>query len=205
MTRLLCIGDSITDCGRIWSAPPLGNGYVHILSDKLNAERNTWDITNCGMDGFTVQRLLENAKSSYLPQNPDIITILIGINDVGLMMNTDRTSVQQAEMMEEFYKKYDELLDCLTKNGTQIILMEPFIFPWPAIYKTWIPHVRSMSAKIRNLSEKYGVPYLLLHDLLNEEALRYGLDFITTDGIHLTTEGHQLLCRQLLPILRRLN
>ena len=31
MTRLLCLGDSITDCGRLFLNPPLGNGYVQKL------------------------------------------------------------------------------------------------------------------------------------------------------------------------------
>ena len=31
MTRILCLGDSITDCGRLFSADPLGKGYVKQL------------------------------------------------------------------------------------------------------------------------------------------------------------------------------
>ena len=36
MPRLLCLGDSITDCGRLFSADPSGNGYVKILSGLLH-------------------------------------------------------------------------------------------------------------------------------------------------------------------------
>ncbi len=35
---LLCLGDSITDCGRIFDLPPLGNGYVRQLANRLNNE-----------------------------------------------------------------------------------------------------------------------------------------------------------------------
>ena len=79
MANLLCLGDSITDCGRFFSDSPLGDGYVRILSEKLKSAGMDYKITNCGVDGFTVARLLENARN-YLSIGGDIITILIGIN-----------------------------------------------------------------------------------------------------------------------------
>lgn len=197
MTRLLCLGDSITDCGRLFDSPPLGNGYVQKLSQKLADSGRDWHITNCGVDGFTIARLLTNAEPFYLPQNADIITILIGINDIGLMMNTCRTSVQQNEMLELALHHYEELLHILTRCGARFVLLEPFIFPRPEEYKIWIPHVRSLSNGIRKLAEKYQIPYVLLHDALNEKAATQGIHTITTDGIHLTDAGHEFLAETL--------
>lgn len=201
MTHLLCLGDSITDCGRLFSAAPLGYGYVQILAEKLKKDGRNWQLTNCGVDGFTIHRLLENAPSQYLPLHADIITILIGINDIGLMMNTCRTSAQQAQMMEDFFAKYNRLLEILSSANCRIILMEPFLFPWPAEFCTWMPHVRTMSRGIADLAEKYQLPYLPLHDSLNEEARKYGLDYLTEDGIHLTRQGHEFLAKKLYEIL----
>lgn len=197
MKRLLCLGDSITDCGRLLDSPPLGNGYVQKLSQKLTDSGRDWQITNCGVDGFTIARLLANAEPFYLPQNADIITILIGINDIGLMMNTRRTSAQQHEMLELALRHYEELLHILTRSGARFVLMEPFIFPCPAEYKTWIPHVRSLSNGIGKLAEKYRIPYVLFHDALNEKAAEQGIHTVTTDGIHLTDAGHEFLAEAL--------
>lgn len=197
MIHMLCLGDSITDCGRFFEDFPLGNGYVRILADTLEKQGIEISITNNGVDGFTVARLLSNAQAQHLPLAPDIITILIGINDVGLMMNTGRTPGQQESMMLEFFQNYDHLLEILKGTGSKIILMEPFIFPWPQEYCSWIPLVKTMSQGISLLAQKYQLPYLLLHDFLNEEGRRYGLDFITTDGIHLTRQGHEILADKL--------
>ena len=200
MTNILCLGDSITDCGRFFSASPLGDGYVHLLSKQMKTAGTDCKITNYGVDGFTVSRLLENARN-YLSIGGDIITILIGINDIGLMMNTDRSEDQKKEMMSTFCTHYEELLTILIKSGGRIILMEPFIFPWPAEYRNWIPYVKNMSKKIENLAKQYHLPYIFLHDDLNAEARRYGLDTITPDGIHLTAQGHEILAQKLMEVI----
>lgn len=198
MTRLLCLGDSITDCGRLFLNPPLGNGYVQKLQDRMQAKGFSWTVKNCGVDGFTVARLLENAEQSYLPFHADFITILIGINDIGLMMNTGRTPRQQASMMNKFLKDYETLLLKLKRPACRFILMEPFIFPSPAEYRTWFPPVRTMSLGISKLADKYNIPYILLHERLNHAAQMQGTDSITTDGIHLTARGHEILTEELL-------
>ena len=199
MTKLLFLGDSITDSHHLFINPPFGCGYVSLLSEKLYKLGYDFEITNLGVDGFTVSRLLERCKSQYLPVNADITSILIGINDIGLMMNTNRTSEQQQQMMEIFLSNYEQLLCSLTQ--TQLILMEPFIFPYPVEYRNWIPLVRQMSEGIAALAARYHIPYIRLHDTLNQEGQQYGMDSVTIDGIHLTAQGHEILSEKLLHTL----
>lgn len=197
MTHLLCLGDSITDCGRLFDTPPLGSGYVYLLSQKLKEHEMDWHITNCGVDGFTTARLLANAESFYLPLAADLITILVGINDIGLMMNTSRTPEQQRAMMTKTLQNYRQLLQCLTRADCPAVLMEPFIFPCPQQYRNWIPLVRTLSQGIQTLSEEFHCPYIQLHDYLNQEAYRLGMEALTPDGIHLTPDGHEILADKL--------
>lgn len=201
MTRLLCIGDSITDSHRLFEYPPLGNGYVHMLSLQLAGQPDPFEIINCGVDGFTVQRLLEQAPTRYLPLKPDVVTILIGINDIGLMMNTNRTSEQQKKMMHDFSIHYEALIREFLPCGCRLILMEPFLFPWPMEYRTWFPLLHAMSEIISSCARSHQLPFVPLQEDLNQEARRYGLEFITTDGIHLTPEGHRILAQKLLPLI----
>ena len=81
MTRILCLGDSITDCGRLFSADPLGKGYVKQLSCLLHNTDHRFSIENRGIDGFTLERLLQNTDFWLESSDPDIVTVLIGIND----------------------------------------------------------------------------------------------------------------------------
>lgn len=196
--QILCLGDSITDCGRSWEAPPLGNGYVKIIADEQKGQGKTCQIANRGIDGFTVARLLDAFPQMQLPFAPDITTLLIGINDIALMMNTGRTTAQQQKMQEKFLENYEALLRMLPGR---VILMEPFIFPKPEEYLTWLPHLQTMSDGIDALAEKYRLPYVRLHKLLNRSAREQGMDKITIDGVHLTKRGHRILADALLPCL----
>lgn len=201
MTQLLCLGDSITDCGRLFDAQPLGNGYVSLLSQKLRETGQNWSVSNCGIDGLTVARLLEYVRRNAPETTTDVVTVLIGINDIGLMMNTNRSPAQQAHMMDDFSRNYEKLLQFLSKTAGRIVLMEPFIFPQPAEYRLWFPYVEEMSRRIKNLADQYKLPYAPLHNPLNHEARIYGLNKVTVDGIHLTTSGHEFVARTLLPFI----
>ena len=196
MKKILCLGDSITDCDHCFSADMLGNGYVKMLADRLSKMGTDCQIRNRGTDGFTLFRLLQNSPL-YLSDDPDLITILIGINDIGLMMNTDRSAMQKQEMLFQFDSRYRELITILTKSVPYILLMEPFLFPWPAIYKTWFPYVKEMSQQIQKIAADFQLPFLSLHQELNAQAQIYGFSRITTDGIHLTTQGHEMLAQRL--------
>ena len=217
--QIICLGDSITDCGHLLDDFPLGNGYVQMLAEMFQKEMpgrrpdsysdnsrsflsNTVQIKNYGFDGFTISRVLDNICQHRISlHRSPVVTLLIGINDIGLMMNTNRTASQQKQMMAEFSEHYDELLKLLTADARQVILMEPFIFPHPEEYQTWIPHVRTMSDLIQNLAAKYRLPFVPLHDDLNKITAEQGFDAITIDGIHLTAHGHELLARKLYPLV----
>ena len=185
MTIMTCFGDSITDCGHCFSPDFLGDGYVKMLAERFHREGYEIQMRNCGTDGFTVQRLLQRVKTdSTIIGN--LAAVLIGINDIGMMMNTDRTPAQQEEMMGSFQEHYLELLTILTKSSCSVILMEPFVFSCPAFYENWKPLLQKMSQIIRTLSIQFRLPFLSLQKELDEEVRRYGYSAITTDGVHLT-------------------
>lgn len=160
MTIMTCFGDSITDCGHCFSPDFLGDGYVKMLAERFHREGYEIQMRNCGTDGFTVQRLLQRVKTdSTIIGN--LAAVLIGINDIGMMMNTDRTPAQQEEMMGSFQEHYLELLTILTKSSCSVILMEPFVFSCPAFYENWKPLLQKMSQIIRTLSYSSAFRFFL--------------------------------------------
>lgn len=195
MKQLLCLGDSITDASRLFGENPLGEGYVCYLSQKLGAQ---WQLQNRGVDGFTVARVLEQAEREYGRFCPDIITLLIGINDVGLMESTDRTPGQKAEMAEHFSETYEKLLLLLLRySHARILLLEPFLFPVPAAYQSWFPQTAEISRRIRAIACEYQVEFLPLWEPLLALAKEKGISQVTSDGIHLTSLGHRFLADRL--------
>ena len=190
--KYLFLGDSITDaCHNLYRDPGrLGNGFVRIISDRLeDKEMKDVEIINEGHDGFTVRGLLLLLDMDCISKKPDVVTILIGINDVAVEMNTGKTLKEQ-----NFEENYELLLKRVrSETEARIICMGPFIFPKPEEYLLWNPHVSEAEAIERKLAEKYGAEFIPLHDVVNRAALEEGVDEITVDGTHLTARGAGIL------------
>ena len=116
MKHLICFGDSITDCGRFFDAPPLGDGYVRITAEKLKRADKEVTVINRGFDGFTIRRVLDVVKSQPIPSG-STCTLLAGINDIGLMMNTDRTPGQKDALLNAFAATYEDTIRLIREIG----------------------------------------------------------------------------------------
>lgn len=200
MKNIICFGDSITDCGKFFDAPPLGDGYVRMLDEELKKREKGNIVINKGFDGFTVARVYTTVRQQEISAD-SVCTLLVGINDVAIMMNTRRSEIEQQELMARFCHIYEKLILEILNSSKNLILMEPFIFPYPAEFRLWIPYVRIMSGSIASLADKYELPYIRLHDRLNNLALYKGFNAVTVDGVHLTHLGHHVIADELLKLL----
>ena len=194
MKTLLFLGDSITDCNHYFDPENLGYGYVRMISEQINTPDINYQVLNKGNDGFTVPSVRRLWKRSWLNLKPDFITILIGINDLAVIKNTGITlSVGLAEFREQYQALIDDIrmmTDC------SILLMEPFIFPWPAEYTAWEEDLHTLSNLIQKHAVKNTLSFLPLWDELRTTAKSEGYSEITTDGIHLTPNGHKLIANK---------
>ncbi len=207
-TNLICLGDSITACGRLFDAPPLGNGYVKLLKERLQKENPSVSVTNFGFDGFTAPRLLDAVQAQgllNLAKNMlSVFTILVGINDIGLMMNTCGTEEQKARHMAKFTESISNLIELLFPEAQGIFLLEPFIFPCPQEYLSWLPLQKAVSDILKKTAAEYKLPYILLQNDFLNAAEHCGYEALTTDGVHLTAFGHEILAQKLWNVLSTL-
>ena len=198
-TDYLFLGDSITDSNHLWLPEKngLGDGYVAMLADRLGSDAL---ITNKGIDGFTVAALLERLQRGFLKGHPDVISLLIGINDIGVALNTGVT-------LEElhFSANYREVLKRLLDTGAELLCSGPFIFPHPQKYQIWIPYVLELEQIMGEICESLSVPFVPLHSYLTSLVKNEYYDAVTVDGIHLTAYGHNMLAEYLLPHLLALS
>jgi acyl-CoA thioesterase I len=70
---LVCLGDSLTQ-------GTIGASYVDILRERLGPGAR---VVNAGVDGDTVVNLLRRAARDVAPHRPDLVTVLVGLNDIG--------------------------------------------------------------------------------------------------------------------------
>ena len=184
MNKLLFLGDSITDCDHTFDPQDLGCGYVRMLSEHFPVE-------NLGVDGYTVSGVKRLWKLFCARQTPEVVTILVGINDIAVM-KANHLSLENG--LQGFISTYDALIEEIRcSTDCPIFLMEPFIFPCPAEFASWEPDVRAMSRSIQALAAKHSLTFIPLWDALQNAASSCGFPEITTDGVHLTAKGHEII------------
>ena len=83
--RLLFQGDSITDAGRDKrDFHDLGPGYPKYAAELLGKSNPeiTFDFVNLGISGNRTDQLFDRLYPDAIALEPDVISILIGINDI---------------------------------------------------------------------------------------------------------------------------
>ena len=83
--RVLFQGDSITDAGRDKrNYHDLGLGYPKFAADNIKANNGgvDFDFINLGISGNRTDQLFDRIYPDGVALQPDVISILIGINDI---------------------------------------------------------------------------------------------------------------------------
>ena len=194
MGLIVFLGDSITDAGRKESPNQLGYGYVNVFSEQLNKQNQQLNIINKGVDGQFTEQIAQSLHPECIFLHPDYVSILVGINDIGLLVASDVSEQEKLYMLEDSIRAYHEMLFDLSRETTaKIITLEPFIFPKDGAFEEWIPWQKKMSKNIRQLARNYGASFVPLQEPLEQKIQELGYDAITTDGMHLTSTGHEIL------------
>jgi lysophospholipase L1-like esterase len=131
-TKLLMIGDSITDVGR---ARPigegrndeLGKGYVSFVDALLNTvyPQAAIRVINMGISGNTVRDLKARWQSDVLSLTPDWLSIMIGINDVWRQFDSPRQTERHVDP-EEYETTLRDLIRQTQPMLKGLVLMTPF-------------------------------------------------------------------------------
>jgi acyl-CoA thioesterase-1 len=194
-TKLLFIGDSITDCGWRTCKEQIGNGYVRLIRDQLivSDPANAPVVINRGISGNKMPDLQKRWQRDVLDQSPDIVSIYIGINDVwhGLLAGRDGCNI------DAFVAGYRDVLgrtrQAIPKAG--VVLCEPSVL-WlsdpPDANEKLAPYV----AAVHEIGREFDVDRVIeLHSAFEKtRAIRPEFQ-LTTDGVHPTSTGHMLIAR----------
>lgn len=195
---ILFIGDSITDAFRDYGNPnDLGIGYVSLISSFLNIKYPKLDISciNRGINGHRLIDMKQVWKEHCLDLQPDLVSILIGINDI--WSHQYGGSPMTANEWKQFYEDYSQIIK-QTKLQTQaeIVLVKVFALPYPQDRMHWQDDIFLMNQIIDNLAEKYQCKTVDLHSPLMSLGREYGYPLYTgSDGVHPTALGHGVIAQ----------
>jgi lysophospholipase L1-like esterase len=205
--RMVCIGDSITDCGRRGEFVPFGNGYVKLFRDMLlgNFPERKIEIINKGIGGNTVLDLRRRWEDDVIYHKPDWLSVLIGINDVHRVLS-------KGPMWEEldpakFRMYYDELLkEAKEKVHCKIVLLEPFYITvsktdkWRVLVQKELTPYRKVVA---DMSEKYNTLLIKTQDIFNKHLKYRESETFCNEPVHPNQTGHIVIANALFNLLKR--
>jgi acyl-CoA thioesterase-1 len=193
-TKVLFIGDSITDAGRREDPEQIGNGYVRMIRDCLLAADPATGpgVINRGISGNKVTDLEARWKEDVIDVAPDILSIKIGINDVWHSLKGSG-----GVPVGQFTSVYGALLREVRASlpACRIVLCEPSVIWAPAPEQgnnMLLPYIDS----IRELAVSYSADCVVpLHDIF-ENARRLRPDIAwAPDGVHPASAGHMLIAQ----------
>ena len=193
--RFLFQGDSITDAGRGDYENPraTGNGYPRLLEADLTFEQKECEVLNCGISGNRVVDLFARWKKDCLNLKPDVLTILIGVNDVWHELG-DHNGVR-AEIFEQIYRLLlQETLKTLP--DIKIILMGAYVIHGPATDGAWEvfdSEVRARRDITARLAEEFGLEFVDLQEAFDRALESAPGSHFSEDGVHPTAAGHKLI------------
>ena len=193
MANIVFYGDSITDCGRNREDSHLfSSGYPAIVAGRLGLEYPEENVySNRGISGNRIVDLYAQINGIH-NDKPDVLSILIGVNDVwhkqhGNGVDTAKFEMVYTLLLDEIYEK---------NPNVKIMLLEPFVVKacaTEATYEDFRSDVESKAAVVKKLAEKYNIPFIPLQEdfdrLYNPENPGYWL----RDGVHPTPAGHTLI------------
>lgn len=184
--KLLFQGDSITDAGRDYAdIHDLGGGYPKYAA-KYVAEKYPdveFEFIDLGISGNQTKDLVARLQTDFIDVQPDIVSILIGINDVWHYCDTEWLS---NDVFESNYRKV--LTAIKEKTNAKIMMMEPFLIP----VEDKLFFREDLAPKIeiiRKLSREFADVYVPTDGLLQAAFIGDDPTSYAADGVHPTDKG----------------
>lgn len=199
---ILFQGDSVTDAGRSREdLTDLGPGYPAFTAQKIREDIPDADIqfVNRGVSGDRVRNLVARFDEDIAKINPDIITILIGVNDTWRKFDRDDPT-----SAEQFAETYETLLKMIKeRTHAKIVIAEAFV-----LYNMGRNEFREdLDLKLdqtRLLAMKYADAYVPLDDLFAAACVGNDPRIFSDDGIHPNDGGRKFIAEILAPVVESL-
>lgn len=196
---ILFQGDSITDAGRNRAryypndAGGLGNGYVfQIIADLLGSRpESAMKCYNRGISGNKVYQLAERWDDDCLFLKPDVLSILIGVNDYWHTLGGNYSGTVQT-----YEKDFRALLD-RTKDqfpGIKLIIGEPFaVKGGSAISPQWEEDFPEYQKAARQIATDYRAAFIPYQEVFDQALETAPADYWCPDGVHPSIAGGYLM------------
>lgn len=196
--KIVFNGDSITDS--LWRSDVdahLGTGYPLFLKAQLQKHfiDEVVEVYNRAVSGDIIEGL-DSRFTKDIEEiggaTPDVVSILIGINDTGY--NEKKDTFGTAGEFERFEQKYRSILDqAVALKIPNIVVAEPWVVSDADIDRYhWRKDLDPKIQIVRRLAKEYGAIDVSFDGVLNQWAQNFGWQKVMRDGVHPGPLGHLL-------------
>ncbi len=206
--KILFQGDSITDGNRYKSRASewdknhqIGHSYAYIVTGLLGLafpERH-YEFVNRGVSGSQTENLLARWEEDALAPDPDVLSVLVGINDCLFHGRAGIWDLSAAD----YERNYRRILTLSKEKNPalKIILLEPFAHiagqknaAAPAVVREAI--LKQEQKIVRCLAAEFGAVFVPLQEEFDRAMTRREPAYWIWDGTHPTEAGHALIAGQ---------
>jgi lysophospholipase L1-like esterase len=205
-SKLVMIGDSITDCGRVRpvaeaaasAGGALGGGYVGLVHALLGAacpERRI-RVVNMGLSGNTVRDLAVRWETDVLALNPQWLSVMIGINDVWRHFDS-RLQTEWHVPLDEYARTLEDLVRSTRPRLLGLVLMTPY-FIEPNRDDAMRAQMDRYGAVVREIAGRHDAIAVDTQAAFDRALVEVHPMALAWDRVHPTPAGHMILARAFL-------
>ena len=202
-STILFQGDSITDCGRnrdVAGKPNdlcgLGQGYAMMAAAELLSNRpsDSLRVFNRGISGNRVVDLYARIQGDILNLKPDLLSILIGVNDTWHGKNPDWSNGVAIPKYERIYRDLlNEVREALP--NVKFVLCEPFVLRCGVVLDDWVEEIDERRAVVAKLAKEFGAVLVPFQSMFDEAVNLAPPEYWAADGVHPSAAGHHLMAK----------
>ena len=192
-------GDSITDAGRSRADAvkennhkALGRGYSWFAAANLLTELpdHALKIFNRGISGHKVHQLAARWEKDCLSLKPDVLSILIGVNDIWHRLNGSYDGT-----VATYESDYRKLLKRTIKvlPNVKLVICEPFVLRCGAVTDKWFPEFDNFRGAARNISNEFKTHFVPFQSMFDQATAIAPPEHWAKDGVHPSSNGAALM------------
>ena len=207
--KIVFFGDSLTDAERMrgstdagrvaeeYSIHPkaYGSGFVFLTASQLFYEKpQYYQILNRGIGGDRLPQLYARIQLDVWKENPDVLSIIVGCNDVDVEGNPNPTELERWGRLYRMMLR-DTQARC---PNTKIIIGEPFL-----VRENKKARIKEYAAEARRIAEEFNFPFVSLQDKIEKAIETYGLENVLYDGGHPNLVGSKIISDEWLRVFKQ--
>jgi len=194
-------GDSITDGNRTrdndWNHV-MGHGFAYLIASRLwfDQPEKEFHFFNRGISGNKITDLSARWQTDTLDLKPDLINILVGINDTEAAVKGEKENTPQ-----QFGTDYRSVLEKTKRElpDVQLVFCVPFVLPVGRVKDKWEIYQNELKPRqeiVRRLAEEFDGICIDFQKSFDDALKKAPADYWIWDGIHPMPAGHELMARQ---------